>query len=107
VNEELGELEAGLAAAEAVLAPGGRLAVVAFHSLEDRIVKQFLRTASGAVSGGSRHLPPAETGVAPTFHTVSRAIRPSAAEEARNPRARSATLRWAERTGAPPRGLAA
>ena len=107
INGELDELIAGLAAGERVLAPGGRLAVVAFHSLEDRIVKQFLREASGAQSGGSRHLPQVAPADAPTFAQVSRAIRPSAAEEARNPRARSATLRHATRTVAPPRNLAA
>ena len=107
INGELDELNAGLAAGESVLAPGGRLAVVAFHSLEDRIVKQFLREASGAQSGGSRHLPQVLTVAAPTFAKVSRAIRPSAAEEARNPRARSATLRFATRTAAPDRSLAA
>jgi len=107
VNGELDELTAGLAAAEQVLSPGGRLAVVAFHSLEDRIVKQFLREAGGASAGGSRHLPQAAAGSAPTFANVSRAIRPSAAEEARNPRARSATLRTAVRTDAPARRIAA
>jgi len=107
VNGELEELTAGLAAAERVLAPGGRLAVVSFHSLEDRIVKQFLREASGAAAAGSRHLPQVAAGDAPTFSNVSRAIRPSAAEEARNPRARSATLRAATRTVAPARSLAA
>jgi 16S rRNA (cytosine1402-N4)-methyltransferase len=103
VNRELDELVAGLAGAEQVLAPRGRLAVVAFHSLEDRIVKQFLRDASGAAAGGSRHMPQAAPTMVPTFTRVSRAIRPSAAETARNPRARSATLRWAERTDAPSR----
>ena len=107
VNGELDELVAGLAAGERVLAPGGRLAVVAFHSLEDRIVKQFLREASGAQSGGSRHLPQVAAVATPTFAKVSRAIRPSASEEARNPRARSATLRFATRTAAPDRSLAA
>ena len=107
INGELDELIAGLAAGERVLAPGGRLAVVAFHSLEDRIVKQFLREASGAQSGGSRHLPQVATVAAPTFAQVSRAIRPSAEEEARNPRARSATLRFATRTAAPARSVAA
>ena len=107
INGELDELIAGLAAGESVLAPGGRLAVVAFHSLEDRIVKQFLREASGAQSGGSRHLPQVAAVAAPTFAKVSRAIRPSAEEEARNPRARSATLRCATRTATPARSLAA
>jgi 16S rRNA (cytosine1402-N4)-methyltransferase len=102
VNEELAELEGGLAAAEQVLAPGGRLAVVTFHSLEDRIVKRFLKSRSGAMPAGSRHLPAAnETGPAPTFEAVAKPIRAGAAELARNPRARSATLRAARRTAAP------
>lgn len=102
VNEELKELEGGLAAAEQVLKPGGRLAVVTFHSLEDRIVKRFLKSRSGALPAGSRHLPAAnETGPAPTFEAVARAIRPSDAETEVNPRARSATLRAALRTSAP------
>ena len=107
VNDELGELEAGLAAAEALLVPGGVLAVVSFHSLEDRIVKQFLRAASGAGRAVSRHLPGEIPGPAPTFGQVSKAIRPTEAEILRNPRARSSTLRHAIRTGAPPRSLAA
>jgi len=107
VNDELGELEAGLAAAEALLGEGGVLAVVSFHSLEDRIVKQFLKTASGAGRAVSRHLPGEIPGPPPTFAQVSKAIRPSEAEIARNPRARSSTLRHATRTGAPPRSLAA
>jgi len=102
VNEELAELEGGLAAAEQVLAPGGRLAVVTFHSLEDRIVKRFLKSRSGAMPAGSRHLPAAnETGPAPTFEAVAKPIRAGAAELSRNPRARSATLRAARRTAAP------
>ena len=108
INDELGELERGLEAAERVLAPGGRIAIVAFQSLEDRIVKQFLRTRSGADGHGSRHLPPqAATGPAPTFTSVGKAIRPGAAELARNPRARSATLRTAIRTDAPAWSLSA
>jgi len=106
VNAELDELEAGLRAAEGLLGEGGRLAVVAFHSLEDRIVKQFLREAAGVQAGASRHLPAAKAGPPPTFARVSKAIRPSEAEIARNPRARSATLRSAVRTAAPERKAA-
>lgn len=103
VNQELAELEGGLAAAEEVLAPGGRLAVVTFHSLEDRIVKRFLKARSGALPAGSRHLPArAQAGPAPTFEAVARPVRADEAEVARNPRARSATLRAARRTAAPP-----
>jgi 16S rRNA (cytosine1402-N4)-methyltransferase len=103
VNAELTELEDALNAAEALLRPGGKLAVVSFHSLEDRIVKQFLRNASGAQAGSSRHLPALAPATTPTFAQVGKAIRPSAAEIARNPRARSATLRSAMRTPAPAR----
>ena len=103
VNGELDELEAGLRAAELLLREDGRLAVVAFHSLEDRIVKQFLREASGAVARVSRHLPETATGPAPSFAQVAKPRRPSDAEALRNPRARSATLRAAVRTAAPPR----
>ena len=103
VNAELEELETGLHAAEQLLGTGGRLAVVSFHSLEDRIVKQFLREASGAVAATSRHLPERAPGSAATFTGVSKAIRAGADELARNPRARSATLRSAIRTDAPPR----
>jgi 16S rRNA (cytosine1402-N4)-methyltransferase len=104
VNAELDQLEQGLFAAETLLEHGGRLAVVSFHSLEDRIVKQFLRAASGALAAGSRHLPAAAPAAAPTFVQVARAVRPSAAEIARNPRARSATLRAAVRGEGPARG---
>jgi 16S rRNA (cytosine1402-N4)-methyltransferase len=107
VNDELGELEAGLAAAEALLTEGGMLAVVSFHSLEDRIVKHFLRTASGAGRAVSRHLPGEIPGPPPTFASLSKGIRPTEAELARNPRARSSTLRHAIRTGAPARSIAA
>jgi 16S rRNA (cytosine1402-N4)-methyltransferase len=103
INGELDELTAGLAAAERLLAPGGRLAVVSFHSLEDRIVKQFLRESAGAMPAGSRHLPSPDPVGEPVFAKPSAAIRPGAAEEARNPRSRSATLRWAIRTAAPAR----
>ncbi len=103
VNAELEELESGLCAAEQLLGTGGRLVVVSFHSLEDRIVKQFLREASGSVAAASRHLPERAPGSAATFTGVSKAIRAGAEEVARNPRARSATLRAAIRTDAPPR----
>ena len=101
VNRELGELADGLAAAERLLKPGGRLAVVTFHSLEDRMVKRFLRERSGNTPGGSRHLPQAGAARAPSFETVGRGIRAGETEVARNPRARSATLRTAIRTAAP------
>lgn len=102
VNDELGELERGLAGAERLLKPGGRLAVVSFHSLEDRPVKAFLRTRSGGDSHGSRHMPEAVPRRAPTWRLPSRrAIRPSDSEIASNPRARSARLRVGERTDAP------
>lgn len=104
VNDELGELERGLAAAERLLAPGGRLAVVSFHSLEDRIVKQFLRERSGAAPRGSRHTPALELGE-PSFELLFRQARRPGEEECRiNPRARSARLRAAVRTAAPAHG---
>ena len=103
VNDELGELERGLGAAERLLAPGGRLAVISFHSLEDRRVKNFLRRRSEAAPRGSRHLPSAQGESAASFRLLTKkAVRPSEAEIARNPRARSARLRAAERTTAPP-----
>lgn len=101
VNRELEELELALEAAEALLEEGGRLAIVTFHSLEDRIVKQFLRNRSGGDSGGSRHLPERAAGPQPTFAKPAKAVKPGEAELARNPRARSATLRAAVRTSAP------
>lgn len=100
VNDELGQLDAGLAAAERLLRPGGRLAVVSFHSAEDRRVKNFLRDRSGAAPGGSRHMPDALPALAPSFLKPARAVRPGAAELAANPRARSATLRSAVRSSA-------
>ncbi|MEW5727169.1 MAG: 16S rRNA (cytosine(1402)-N(4))-methyltransferase RsmH [Pseudomonadota bacterium] len=104
VNDELGELERGLAAAERLLAPGGRLAVVTFHSLEDRVVKSFLKERGGEAARPSRHLPVAGAGPAPTFTLLSRkAVAAGAAELAANPRARSAKLRAAVRTQAPAR----
>ena len=100
INRELGELADGLMAAERALRPGGRLAVVTFHSLEDRMVKRFLRDRSGSAPSGSRHLPVANDSRAPSFEKVGRAVRAGEAELARNPRARSATLRTAWRTAA-------
>ncbi len=103
VNDELAELERALAAAEQLLAPGGRLVVVAFHSLEDRLVKQFLAARSGVRPRPSRHLPEPADGAAPArFRALMRhPIRPGPAELAANPRARSARLRAAERLPEP------
>ena len=101
VNGELDELSEGLVAAEALLEEGGRLAVVSFHSLEDRIVKKFMRDAANANPRGSRHLPEAQPLSKPRFGDLTKAIRPSKAEIDRNPRARSSTLRAATRTSAP------
>lgn len=106
VNDELGQLDAGLVAAEHLLKPGGRLAVVSFHSAEDRRVKNFLRDRSGSAPAGSRHQPQALPGAAPSFARPAKAVRASAAEIARNPRARSATLRSAVRSAAPAWGTA-
>lgn len=100
VNDELGELERALLGAEEILTEGGRLAVVTFHSLEDRIVKQFIAERANATPAPSRHMPDAVRGVA-TFKSVTRKpITASEAEMTRNPRARSAKLRVAERTSA-------
>lgn len=104
VNDELGELVRALHAAEHLLVPGGRLVVVTFHSLEDRIVKRFFQSRTGAgEGGGSRHLPVAEVKkIAPSFHQpVRKAIAAGDAEAEVNPRARSAKLRWGVRTEAP------
>jgi 16S rRNA (cytosine1402-N4)-methyltransferase len=100
VNEELDELHRALAAAERLLKPGGRLVVVSFHSLEDRIVKNFL-AERGKPVGGSRHLPEIAQ-AAPSFQILTkRPITPTEQEIAANPRARSAKLRAGERTAAP------
>jgi 16S rRNA (cytosine1402-N4)-methyltransferase len=102
VNDEIGELWRGLNAAENLLAPGGRLAVVTFHSLEDRPVKSFLQRRSGKTPAGSRHLPELGMARAPSFRLLTN--KPLVAEpfEIRaNPRSRSAKLRAAERTAAP------
>lgn len=103
VNEELAELEAGLIAAERTLKSEGRLCVVTFHSLEDRIVKSFLAVRAGRTPAGSRHAPPKAKSLAqPSFQLLFNGARaPSAAEVAANPRARSAKLRAAVRTSAP------
>lgn len=100
VNDELGQLVSALAAAEEVLAPGGVLAVVTFHSLEDRIVKRFLQTASATSESGSRHAP-ARTLPPPRFERPAKAVAAAAREVENNPRARSARLRWAVRTDRP------
>jgi 16S rRNA (cytosine1402-N4)-methyltransferase len=105
LNRELDELDEGLAAAERLLAPGGRLAVVSFHSLEDRMVKRFLAARGKPQPAGSRHLPVAAAAPPPSFEAVSRAIRAGEIELSANPRARSATLRAARRTAAPAWGL--
>jgi 16S rRNA (cytosine1402-N4)-methyltransferase len=103
VNDELGELRRGLEAAERLLKPDGRLLVVTFHSLEDRMVKQFLQERSGKVTGSSRHLPaPAGPRAEPSFRIVNtRGVTANKEETDINPRARSARLRWGVRTQAP------
>jgi 16S rRNA (cytosine1402-N4)-methyltransferase len=98
VNDELDELERGLSAAEQMLAAGGRLAVVSFHSLEDRTVKEFVRSRAGRIPAPSRHAPPRAEPPSATLKDLTRKpIVPSAAEIAANPRARSARLRVAEK----------
>lgn len=108
VNDEMGELERGLNAAETLLRPGGRLCVVSFHSLEDRQVKEFLKSGSNAGPRPSRHLPPQSAPeTKATFRLLTkRVVKPSAEETAANPRARSARMRAAERTAAPSRQAA-
>ncbi len=107
VNDELGELARGLSAAERLLKPGGRLAVVTFHSLEDRIVKRFFSTRGGKEPGHSRHLPPQSIKLErPSFRIVnSKPLTPSKGELDLNPRARSARLRTAIRTDEAPHAL--
>ncbi|ARU16529.1 16S rRNA (cytosine(1402)-N(4))-methyltransferase RsmH [Croceicoccus marinus] len=100
VNGELDELAAGLGAAEDLLREGGRLAVVTFHSLEDRMVKRFLRDASNSGAAPSRHLPDQRSSGQAAFEKPMRAVRATDAEIARNPRSRSAVLRAAVRTSA-------
>jgi len=102
INDELGEIDRGLAAAEQLLTPGGRLAVVSFHSLEDRRVKQFLRDRAGAAPKSSRHLPvAAQDETKPVFRLIAAGgIAASEAEIAENPRSRSARLRVAEKVAA-------
>jgi len=103
VNDELGELGRGLAAAERLLLPAGRLAVVTFHSLEDRPVKSFFQRRAGKSPAGSRHLPQSGPGRAPSFRLLTnKPLIAEAAEIRVNPRARSAKLRAAIRTSAPP-----
>lgn len=102
VNDELGELRRGLAAAERLLAPGGRLAVVTFHSLEDRPVKSYLQRRAGKAPAGSRHLPITGAHRAPSFRLLTNKPLIAEISEIRaNPRSRSAKLRAAERTSAP------
>jgi 16S rRNA (cytosine1402-N4)-methyltransferase len=103
INDELGELFRALGAAERQLAVGGRLIVVTFHSLEDRIVKSFFRERAGEVEGGSRYAPAVErTGPEPSFSLPKRSVtKPSKTEVAENARSRSAKLRVAVRTSAP------
>ena len=101
VNDELGQLVEALEAAESVLGPGGRLVIVTFHSLEDRIVKRYFQFASGQEGQGSRH-GPARQGPPPRYQRPARAIEAGKAEIALNPRARSARLRTAVRTNMPP-----
>ncbi len=106
VNEEFSELVQGLAAAERALKPGGMLAVVTFHSLEDRVVKRYFQQASGEEPNANRYAP-LKAGVTARFEPVTRkAVGPDADELARNPRARSAKLRVARRTEAPARPVA-
>jgi len=103
LNDELGELLRGLNAASRILKPGGRLVVVCFHSLEDRIVKNYFRTASGRVPNQSRHLPEINKESSPSFRIINpKAVKANDEEMSQNKRARSALLRSGIRTKAPP-----
>lgn len=107
VNDEFGELVAGLEAAERALKPGGLLAVVSFHSLEDRVVKRFMRLRAGEAGGGSRYAP-AQVPEPATFQLINKkAIGPNAQELEDNPRSRSALLRLVRRTDVPARDVSA
>lgn len=101
INEELEELSQALIAAERILKPGGQLVVVTFHSLEDRIVKQFLRDRSGSNASGSRHMPAQQSGPKATFDKPAKPIKASQQEIDQNPRSRSATMRVATRNSSP------
>jgi 16S rRNA (cytosine1402-N4)-methyltransferase len=103
LNAEVEELEEGLEAAERALKPGGRLAIVTFHSIEDRIVKRFFRERSGGSPASSRHRPALVDPNEPTFERVARPVSPTERELVANPRARSARLRSAVRTPVPAR----
>ena len=105
VNTEFSELAEGLAAAERALRPGGRLAVVTFHSLEDRIVKRFFQIASGAESNANRYAPARVEDAARFEMITKKAVAPDDEELAQNPRARSAKLRVARRTDCPARPI--
>lgn len=107
VNAEFAELSQGLAAAERALVPGGWLAVVTFHSLEDRIVKRFMQIGSGQAGTANRHAPATAQDAPRWVLATKKAIGPTEAETARNPRARSARLRVARRTAAPARPIPA
>jgi 16S rRNA (cytosine1402-N4)-methyltransferase len=100
VNDEFGELLRGLEVAERALKPGGRLAVVTFHSLEDRIVKRFFQDRAGQTGRANRHAPEVDV-TAPRFNLTVKGTGPDVAEQAANPRARSARLRVGTRTDAP------
>ncbi|MEE2694545.1 MAG: 16S rRNA (cytosine(1402)-N(4))-methyltransferase RsmH [Pseudomonadota bacterium] len=102
INNELEELQRGLVAAERALVAGGRLVVVSFHSLEDRLVKTFLSERAGRARGSNRHLPAVDRRISPSFALInSRVIKPTLEERGKNPRSSSARLRAAERTEAP------